>query len=289
MAWEDDSWVGKHLGRHEYTADAGAVQQFIAATRDANPWYTGESPLGGPVVPALFLHSEQYRFPLKSWYLPKLFGNLHIKQEWELFRAMPTGSRLWTHGMILDRYLRRDRDVVVNEFSIFGDDDVLVARGRCHQSFLLDAAVAGSVVDKGAAAKKSVRPVEEAPPLELLAGARKVTDPELCLAFSGPAKNYHNDREEAVKLGFPDVVVQGTLSTTFISELLTQRFGLGWIAGGRMSLNLINVLWGGEAVTPKAAIRDRRPEGPRTRVSLDVWTEKDDGRKTIAGTASALQ
>ncbi len=38
----------------------------------------------------------------------------------------------------------------------------------------------------------------------------------MCQRYSGPARNYHNDREEAHKLGFPDIVVQGTMSTCFI-------------------------------------------------------------------------
>ncbi|MCC7089477.1 MAG: MaoC family dehydratase [Chloroflexi bacterium] len=287
--WIDDSYVGKYLGRHDYVVDEAMIAGHVAATRDAHPWYTGESPVGGPLAPALLLHSEQYAYRLRDWYLPKLFGNLHIKQEWDLFRAVPVGSGLWTHGMITDRYIRKDRDVVVMEFSIFDGEDVMVARGRCHQSFLLDVDAAATVVDKDQAAKKAPRAEEaRAEPVEVLEPVRKVADLELCMAFSGPNRNYHNDREEAKKLGFPDVVVQGTMSTTFISEMLTNRFGMGWIAGGKMSLNLTNVLWGGEAVTACGVVRQVTPEGPRRRAHLDVWTEKDDGTKTLAGTASAL-
>jgi len=287
--WTDDSYVGKYLGRHEYVAGEEIIARYTAATRDAHPWYSGDSPFGGPVAPALLLHSEQYAFRLRDWYLPKLFGNLHIKQEWDLFRAVPVGERLWTHGMIVDRYIRRDRDVVVMEFCVFNEGDVMVSRGRCHQSFLLDVDPNATVVDKGQEQRKAPR--VEAPaaePLELLDPVPKVADLELCMAFSGPNKNYHNDRDEARKLGFPDVVVQGTMGTTFISEMMTRRFGRGWIEGGRMSLNLTNVLWGGEAVTAKGALREWVAEGPRRRALVDVWTEKPDGTKTIAGTASAL-
>lgn len=286
--WTDDSYVGKYLGRHEYVADEAAVAHYTAGTRDANPWYSGPSPLGGPVAPALLLHSEQYAFRMRDWYLPKLFGNLHIKQEWDLFRAAPLGEKLWTHGMIVDRYIRRDRDVILMEFSIFNEGDVMVARGRCHQSFLLDVDENAPVVGKDSAKAKQARVEDASPPLEVLEPVHKVADLGLCMAFSGPNRNYHNDRDEAKKVGFPDVVVQGTMSTVFISELLTNRFGMGWIEGGKMSLNLTNVLWGGEEVTAKGVIRSFTPEGVRRRAHLDVWTEKADGTKTIAGSASAL-
>ncbi|MBI5949407.1 MAG: hypothetical protein HY875_14810 [Chloroflexi bacterium] len=284
--WTDDSYVGKYLGRHDYATGVEAIAGYIAATRDDNPWYTGPSPFGGAVVPALFLHSEQYAFALRDWYLPKLYGNLHIRQDWDLFQPVKAGEPLWTHGMIVDRYTWRDRDVVVNEFSIF-NGDVMVARGRCHQSFLLDVDPNATVVGKD---KPRAKPAAEEPgaPLEVLEPVEKVVDLDLCMAFSGPKKNYHNDREEAKKLGFPDVVVQGTMSTTFISEMLTKRFGAGFFRGGRMSLNLTNVLWAGETVTARGVVREILPEGPHRRAHLDVWTEKPDGTKTIKGTASAL-
>ncbi|MCZ2109258.1 MAG: hypothetical protein LC118_06800 [Dehalococcoidia bacterium] len=281
----DDSYVGKYLGRHDYRVDEAAIERHVAATRDDNPLYHG----GAAIAPALLLHSEQYAFALRDWYLPKLYGNLHIKQEWDLFRPVPLGSDLWTHGMIVDRYIRKDRDVVVLEFCVFDGADVMVARGRCHQSFLLDVHTGETVVGKDSAAKKAPRPVDDRPILEDLAPVTKVADLGLCMAFSGPNRNYHNDLDEAKKLGFPDVVVQGTMSTTFIAEMLTNRYGLGFIAGGRMSLNLTNVLWGGEQVTARGLVRERRREGSRTRAILDVWTEKLDGTKTIAGTASALE
>lgn len=284
-AWVDDSYVGKYLGRHEYVADAEMIARYMAGTGDRNPWYTGPSPLGGPLAPALLLHSEQYAFRLRDWYLPNLYGNLHIRQEWELFRAVPVGARLWTHGMIVDRYLRKDRDVVVLEFCVFDGDDVMVARGRCHQSFLREDAGGEVATGRG---RRAATETDGRPVLETLEPVRRVADLELCMAFSGPKKNYHNDPEEARRLGFPAVVVQGTLSTVFISEMLTNRFGLGWMAGGRMALNLVSVLWGGEAVTARGVVREITQEGRRRRAHLDVWTEKDDGTRTIVGTASAL-
>jgi acyl dehydratase len=285
--WPDDRYPGQYLGRHEYAVDPSSIAAYTAATGDDNPWYRGDSPFGGPVAPALLLHSEQYAFPTRDWYLPNLYGNLHIRQEWELFRHVPVPSLLWTHGMIVDRYMRKDRDVVVLEFTVFAEGDVMVARGRCHQSFLRTEN-AETVVDRGAATRKAPRPEPVGEPLEVLQPVHRTASLELCRAFSGPATNYHNDLEEARKLGFPDVVVQGTMSTTFISEMLTRRFGAGWLEGGRMSLNLINVLWGGETVTARGAVREVIPEGSRRRAHLDVWTEKDDGTKTIAGTASAV-
>ena len=112
---------------------------------------------------------------------------------------------------------------------------------------------------------------------------------EMCQKFSGPSKNYHNDIEEARKLGFPDIVVQGMMSLCFLSEMMTRRFGEGWYVGGRMNVNLVNVVWLNDKLTCRGFVRELTPEGSRQRAHLQVWCEKADGTKVVVGTASALE
>ena len=107
--------------------------------------------------------------------------------------------------------------------------------------------------------------------------------------FSGPGSNYHTDREQAKKLGFPTIVVQGMMSTCFVSQLMQDHFGEGWLRGGRMSVKLTNVLWVDETVTVHGRIRDEEAEGTRTRVHCEVWVDKTDGTRILAGDASALR
>ncbi|HEX5940076.1 MAG TPA: MaoC family dehydratase N-terminal domain-containing protein [Dehalococcoidia bacterium] len=282
---EGEVEIGLHLGRHEYEVTPELVEKYAQAVGDDNEWYRSGSPFGGPVAPALIMHSEVYNFP--GWYLRNIVGNLHAKQEWELFNPILVGERITTASNVIDRYLKRGRDFVVNEVTVLHEDGRLAARSRTHQSFLLDRPD-GIVVDKER--EKKLRGIErEMPPvIESLSGPVKSVDEEMCWKYSGPARNYHNDREFAQKLGFPDIVVQGTMSTCFISELMTRRFGEGWFKGGRMSLNLINVLWVNEQVQTCGEVNELTLEGSRQRAHVTVWTQKPDGTKTIAGTASAL-
>jgi hypothetical protein len=78
------------------------------------------------------------------------------------------------------------------------------------------------------------------------------------------------------------------LPICFLSELLSQRFGAGWTAGGKMDVRLVNVLWGGESVTANAEITGETPAAGATRVAMDVWVEKADGTKVIVGNAVAV-
>jgi len=84
-------------------------------------------------------------------------------------------------------------------------------------------------------------------------------------------------------------VVQGMMSTCFVSQLMQNHFGEGWLRGGRMSVKLTNVLWVDESVSVHGRIADEVAEGTRTRVDCQVWIDKTDGTRILAGEASALR
>lgn len=280
----DEKYVGRYYGERQVEITPALVEHYANAVQDFNPMYFGNSPFGGPVAPALILHSEVYT--TIDWYL-SIFGNLHARQEWEIFGPIMVGDTVTTRRQIVDRYYKRDREYVVMEVGCFGADGRLLNRGRTHQSFVNK--TSGVVVDKERE-KRSDRKfdVGEETVIEEIAGEPREISIEMCQLFSGPNKNYHNDRDQARALGFPDIVVQGMMSLCFISQMMTERYGRGWFEGGRMNVNLVNVLWQGETVTSHGRVTEERPEGSRTRATLQTWCEKQDGTKFVVGTASAL-
>lgn len=234
----------------------------------------------------MLFHSECFTF-LQDWYLPNLIGNLHARQEWELFGSAEVGDRVRTRAFVTERYRKRNRDYVVCETLVFREGGALLVRGRTHQSFLAEAAE-GVVVDKDREQRSDRRfQIGEGSGREISIAPRRVTI-EMCKAFSGPSENYHTDREMAQALGFPDIVVQGMMALCFLSGLLTREFGEGWYRGGKMSVNLVNVVWCGDAITARGKVREEVSEGLGRRHHLDVWCEKVDGTKVVIGTASAL-
>jgi acyl dehydratase len=279
--------VGRDFGGYEFEITPDAIENYIAATGDDHPWYRGASPLGGSLAPALVLHSVVFRN--RDWYLPNIFGNLHARQQWEGFAPIRAGDRLHTRSFVTDRYQKRDREYVVNEVLILDHEGRIVQRSRTHQSFLIDKAAGGFAVDRSRE-KSSSRVFDVgARGGEAISAPLRTVSQAMCMAFSGPSRNYHTDTEEAHKLGFPDIVVQGMLSVCVIAEMMTQRFGLGFMIGGKFDLRLVNVLWAEEVTAPYGRIIERRREGDRKRAEVEVWTEKADGIKTIVGTASALE
>lgn len=289
-----DIYVGRDFGRHNIAITPELVTAYSEAVDDHDAMYTGASPYGGPVAPALLLHSEVYAYRdhpkgPPSWYLPNLYGNLHARQEWELFGPMMVGDGVTSRSFITDRYVKRGRDYVVNEVLVFGAAGGVVSRGRTHQSFLSENREEGMVIDKTREKSSGRRfEVDTSNALETIAPVRKAITLDMCFKFSGPERNYHNDKEMAIRTGFPDIVVQGMMSTCFLSEMMTKRFGAGWFAGGKMNVNLVNIVWGSDVLTCRGFVREVTPEGARKRAHLDIWAEKEDGTKVTIGTASAV-
>lgn len=280
-------FVGRDMGWHEYEITPKLVARHGTGTGDEHAWYRGDSPLGGAVAPALLFHSEVYSD--LGWYLPNIFGNLHARQEWELFHPMRVGERVRTRATVVQRYRKRNRDYVVNEVVVMDAGGRWLQRSRTHQSFLVTEDRSGFAVDREREKKPDRKfAIGEGPGPDLEPLEKKITL-GMCDAFSGPQKNYHNDRELARALGFPDVVVQGMMSICFVSELMTRAFGVGWLLSGKLDVSLVNVVWGEDLLAVRGRTREETPEGDHTRVWCDVWCEKPDGVKTLVGTASALR
>lgn len=285
------AYVGRHCGSNEYEVTKDVVSFYADALDDHHT-------LQAEYAPPLLYHSECYKF-VGEWYLKNLFGNLHLQQDWRLFEPIRVGSRVRTRSTIIERYQKRGRDVILNETDVMdAADGRLLVRGHTHQSFLPPKSEkaeekAGFVVDDKTAAKKAPRPPFPTATGEDLPGTTTAIDARRCWMFSGPGRNYHTDAEQAKKLGFPNIVVQGMMSTCFVSRVMQDAFGMGWLQGGEMSVKFTNVLWVDETVATHAKVREEVREGTRTRVHCDVWVDKqggaEAGAKVLVGSASALR
>src|ERR1051325_5702003 len=109
-AMTTDVYPGKDLGTLEVVITDEMVQHYVKGLDAPNPWYTAASPFGGPVAPVIVYQQADTEF--KGWYLDNLFGNLWLRQEWEIHAPTRVGQVLRCSARVADRYRRRDRDVV---------------------------------------------------------------------------------------------------------------------------------------------------------------------------------
>ena len=99
----------------------------------------------------------------------------------------------------------------------------------------------------------------------------------------------HTDPEWARKKGFRAPLAQAMMSTAYVSQLMVQFAGEGFVKGGRMSVSFIKPVIVGDTLTVRGRVKSREPEGDATRVTVEVWCENQDGVKTMVGTASGLE
>lgn len=108
-------------------------------------------------------------------------------------------------------------------------------------------------------------------------------------AYSGvKPRSIHTDEAWAREKGFRAPLAQAMMSTAYVSELMTQLLGAGFVKGGTMSMTFIKPVYAGERLTVHGVVTDVRPEDGATRVVVDVWCEDQEGDKTAVGTASGL-
>jgi acyl dehydratase len=108
-------------------------------------------------------------------------------------------------------------------------------------------------------------------------------------AYSGVRpKSIHTDAEWAKKKGFAAPLAQGLMSTAYVSQMMVDLLGEGFVKGGRINVAFIKPVLAGDTLTMHGAVRSKEAEGARTRVTVEFWCESQRGEKTLVGTASGL-
>jgi acyl dehydratase len=281
-----DVYPGKDLGTLELVITDEMVQHYINGLDEPNPWYTAASAFGGPVAPVIVFQDADTQF--KGWYLDNLFGNLWRRQEWEIHAPTRVGQTVRCSARVVDRYRRRDRDVVALELWVRDAAGQPIARGVHHQSFMAEQ-TSGAVALRDPASKEGARDTADATGEPLSVELRKSFTPAMCDEYFFRSRNYHNDKDASKALGFTDTVIGGRMTLSCVTELLTRHFGRGFYEHGRLDVKFTNVLWPNEPFTTRGIITGRRAEGDRMRADVTVYCEKADGTKIIVANASALE
>jgi acyl dehydratase len=125
---------------------------------------------------------------------------------------------------------------------------------------------------------------EELPPLKKTIVQRQID----CYSPVRP-KSIHTDPEWARQKGFRAPIAQAMMSTAYVSQLMVNYLGADFVKGGKMSVSFTKPVIVGDTLTVRGRVKSRAPEGDRTRVTVDVWCENEDGVMTMVGTASGLE
>lgn len=127
-------------------------------------------------------------------------------------------------------------------------------------------------------------------------GERKKFTAARLLTFSGgslvdpgwPRKNIHTDTDFAKSTGLPSRCASGTHFQGQMVEFMVDLFGADWLKTGTMNVKFVDLVLEDQIVTARAKVTGRKKEGPSSRIELEIWSELEDGRKAMSGTATGL-
>jgi len=111
-------------------------------------------------------------------------------------------------------------------------------------------------------------------------------DPEFETYAAGP--HIHTDDAAAQAAGLPGRILSGFHGYSLISQSLCCYFGMGWIAGGKLSIKFIRPLLIGEPITCGGVVKRIVPSGNAGEqlAELEVWCHNPRGDIITAGTAT---
>jgi acyl dehydratase len=131
---------------------------------------------------------------------------------------------------------------------------------------------------------KSMQVGEELPVLAKAISQRRID----CYSGVRP-HSIHTDPEWARRKGFKAPLAQALMSTAYVSQMMVQFLGAGFVKGGEISVAFIKPVFAGDTLTVHGRIKSRETEGMNTRVTVEVWCENEQGVKTMVGSASGLE
>lgn len=274
-----DQKIGKH-GPFEVTVTSDDVVRWNRIFQDFNPWYTGNSPYGGPVAPPSILYYPSQMF-LGRYLIGKSptatrqggFARYHL----ETFAPIPVDKPLVVTGEIDDIFVRRGRGYVHYVLEAH-DGDTLVQRHWKLWSFGLSDEEAAQFEDRPSEPRDNLQgeAITKFGPLAYELTLERMADLE------GPGEhNAHTDIEAARKMDRPGALAQGALSFGLLSRLLTDTFGERYLVGGMLDVRFLQPQYSGTAVTGHGEVL--KSEGGKDH--LHVWVENADGHVVTAGTA----
>ena len=101
-------------------------------------------------------------------------------------------------------------------------------------------------------------------------------------------RSIHSDEAWARQKGFRVPLAQGMMSTAYVSEMMTNFLGEGFVKGGSMSVTFTRPVYAGDRLTVHGVVTEVRPENGGARVVVEVWCENQHAEKTMVGSASGL-
>src|SRR5881396_79392 len=122
--------VGEEFGSDEHLVTPEDVEAYAYAVDDHHPWFSEDSPFGGPIAHPTLLANQALHLR-HSKYIVR--AGLHAKMEFEFLEPIRPGVRARSRGTVIDKYERRGKPYRVTEYVTEDEHGTVLVRGRFTQ------------------------------------------------------------------------------------------------------------------------------------------------------------
>ena len=127
--------VGEEFMSNVHMVTPEDIEAYAFAVDDHHPWFTEDSPFGGPIAHPTLL-ANQALMLRHSRYV--VHAGLHARMEFEFLEPIRPGLRVRSYGRVVDKYERRGKPYMVTEFTTKAEDGTVLVRGRFVQMLFRD-------------------------------------------------------------------------------------------------------------------------------------------------------
>lgn len=107
----DEFEVGAPLGELKWSIQPSNAAGLIDNDQDAHPWYVGDSPFGGPIVPPMATYPPVRILFTRKYNVRGLF--FHFESDFH--EPIPYGEEITITGHVSDKWIKRDREYIAYE------------------------------------------------------------------------------------------------------------------------------------------------------------------------------
>ena len=127
--------VGEEFTSNDHVVTPEDIEAYAFAVDDHHPWFTGDSPFGGPIAHPTLLANQALMMRHNRYVV---HAGLHARMEFEFLEPLRPGMRVRSYGRVVDKYERRGKPYMVTEFTTQAEDGTVLVRGRFVQMLFRD-------------------------------------------------------------------------------------------------------------------------------------------------------
>jgi acyl dehydratase len=124
---------------------------------------------------------------------------------------------------------------------------------------------------------------------ELQSVVKNITDDSIynySIRYSGTyVKMIHIDKESAKRMGFPELVVQGSQTLDYANEMLFKEYGERAIDNCSVNAVFLKPVLSKDILTLKGQVKESTQNEVDNYIVLDIWAENKLQEKVMAGEA----